>query len=115
MNRRRWSWRSSTSSTWRVWEKLLGDEFLAELPNRIETDELGQIIMLPPPAPEHGRGQVNIGFLLKTLMKGGEAISECPVSTSGGVKGADVVWISDGAVGAAARPGLPDGAARDLH
>src|SRR4051794_14730623 len=78
-----------------VWEKLLADESLRELPNRIESDELGHIIMLPPPAPEHGRGQVNIAFLLKTLMKGGEVITECPVSTSGGVKGADTVWISD--------------------
>src|ERR1700712_4315136 len=79
-----------------VWEKLLDDEFLAELPNRIETDELGQIIMTPPPAPEHGEGQLNIGFLLETVMPSGVAISECPVSTSGGVKGVDVAWISPG-------------------
>ncbi len=77
-----------------VWKKLLADESLAELPNRIETDELGQIIMTPPPAPEHGEEQVEIGSLLKALMKGGHTISECPVSTSGGVKGVDVAWIS---------------------
>ncbi len=79
-----------------VWKRLLADEFLAELPNRIETDELGQIIMLPPPAPEHGEEQVNVAFLLKTLMPGGSVITECPVSTSGGVKGVDVAWISQG-------------------
>ena len=78
-----------------VWEKVLKDDFLRELPHRIETDELGRIIMLPPPAPEHGRGQFNIGFLLKTWMKGGEIITECPISTSDGVKGADTVWISE--------------------
>ena len=77
-----------------VWEKVLADKFLCSLPNRIETDEFGQIIMTPPPAPEHGEGQVEIAFLLKTLMKVGRVITECPVSTSGGVKGVDVVWIS---------------------
>jgi Uma2 family endonuclease len=77
-----------------VWKKLIEDASLAELPNRIETDELGQIIMTPPPAPEHGEEQVDIGALLKALMKRGHTIAECPVSTSGGVKGVDVAWIS---------------------
>jgi Uma2 family endonuclease len=29
-------------------------------------------------------------------MPGGSVIAECPVSTSGGVKGVDVAWISQG-------------------
>lgn len=77
-----------------VWKKLIEDKSLAELPTRIETDELGQIIMTPLPAPEHGEGQIEIGSLLKPLMKRGHTIAECPVSTSGGVKGVDVAWIS---------------------
>lgn len=77
-----------------VWEKVLQDQSLCELPYRIETDELGQIVMTPQAAPDHGEGQVNIAVLLKTLMPSGSVITECPVSTTGGVKGADVVWIS---------------------
>ena len=35
-----------------------------------------------------------IGALLRQLMRGGRVISECPLSTSDGVKAADVAWIS---------------------
>ncbi len=77
-----------------VWDKVLEDDFLRGLPHRIETNGLGQIIMSPPPSPEHGREQINIGALLKQLLPDGEVISECPLSTSDGVKGIDVVWIS---------------------
>jgi Uma2 family endonuclease len=31
-------------------------------------------------------------------MKGGEAMTECPVSTVDGVKAADAVWASDGCI-----------------
>lgn len=78
-----------------VWKKLIEDESLAELPNRIETDELGQIIMTPPPSFDHGLGQSHLFAILKKLMPGGEVVAECPVSTSGGVKGVDLVWISE--------------------
>ena len=77
-----------------VWEKVLHDEFLATLPHRIETDRYGQIVMSPPPAPEHGEEQFEIGSLLKKLLPNGHIITECPVSTHEGVKGVDVTWIS---------------------
>jgi Uma2 family endonuclease len=77
-----------------VWEKLLADEFLAELPNRIETDELGQIILAPVNTPEHGAAQANIGILLKTLIPDAGGIIACPISTSGGVKITDIASIS---------------------
>src|SRR5207249_6438214 len=77
-----------------VWDKVLADRFLAGLPHRIETDRFGQIIMSPPPNPEHGREQSEIGFLLKRLLPNGHVITECPVSTTEGVKGIDVTWIS---------------------
>ena len=77
-----------------VWEKVLADPFLAGLPHRIETDRYGQIVMAPPPAPEHGEEQVEIAFLLKKLLPNGHTITECPVSTSEGVKGVDVAWMS---------------------
>ncbi len=77
-----------------IWEKVLEDEFLRGLPHRIETDALGQIIMSPPPNPEHGKEQSEIVFLLRKLLPEGVVITECPLSTSGGVKGIDVTWIS---------------------
>ena len=77
-----------------VWEKLLADSSLAALSYRIETDRHGQIIMSPPPAPEHGEEQFGIGKRLDQLLPAGQVITECPVSTSEGVKLVDVAWIS---------------------
>lgn len=79
----------------RRWAEVLADPTLAEIPGRVETDRYGNIIMSPPPAPRHGRFQFRIGLLLQELMRGGEAITECPVSTADGVKGCDVVWASN--------------------
>src|SRR5881296_865821 len=76
-----------------VWRNVLADRFLAGLPHRIETDRYGQIVMSPPPAPEHGEEQCEIGSILKKLMRDGHVITECPVSTAEGVKGVDVTWI----------------------
>ena len=77
-----------------VWEKLVNDETLAELPYRIETNRYGQIIMSPPPAPDHGEEQFDIGKRLDRFLPNGHVITECPVSTSDGVKLVDVVWTS---------------------
>jgi Uma2 family endonuclease len=77
-----------------VWEKVLADHFLAGLPYRVETDRYGQIVMSPPPAPEHGEEQAEISSQLKKLLPEGHVITECPVSTAEGVKGVDVIWIS---------------------
>lgn len=77
-----------------VWEKLVADESLAGVPYRIETNRLGQIIATPPPSPERGEGQVDIAVLLTRLLPHGRVITECPISTSDGVKATDVVWIS---------------------
>ncbi len=78
-----------------VWKKLLADPELAKLDHRIETDEHGQIIMSPPPAPSHGSKQSRIVRQLGRLIPTGEVITECPISTSRGVKAADVAWCSD--------------------
>lgn len=78
----------------RRWDQLIKDPELARVEGRIETDRHGHIIMSPPPAPQHGRFQLEIGHLLKTLMTGGATLSECPISTADGVKAADVAWVS---------------------
>ena len=77
-----------------VWDEVLTDSSLAGLPHRIETDRFGQIVMSPPPSPEHGEEQFDIGSTLKRLLPGGHVITECPVSTSEGIKLVDVTWIS---------------------
>jgi Uma2 family endonuclease len=77
------------------WEEICADETLAAFEFRIETDEFGQTIMSPPPTPEHGEEQSEISHLIRIHAKfPGRTITECPVSTSGGVKAADVAWIS---------------------
>jgi Uma2 family endonuclease len=76
------------------WKEILADPELARLPYRIETDQYGRILMSPPPASRHGRRQVKIGALLLQLLPEGETVSECPVSTAGGVRAVDVAWLA---------------------
>ena len=78
-----------------VWDQLCSDQQLAALDYRIETDRHGQIILSPPPAPSHGNSQSEISRLLGNQKTGGKVISECPVSTTEGVKAADNAWCSD--------------------
>lgn len=78
-----------------LWHRLADNPILAGLDYRIETDKHGQIIMSPPSAPSHGNFQATFSYLLRKLMGGGKVLSECPVSTSEGVKAADVAWSSD--------------------
>ncbi len=87
-----------TAFNLRRWAQLSTDRDLArELANirgRIETNRHGHIVMLPPPGPSHGGYQSEIAYFLRTLLTEGRVITECPISTADGVKGADVVWIS---------------------
>ena len=76
------------------WEALCGEPAIAALDVRIETDAFGQVIMNFPPAPEHGESQFSLGTLLRQHLPSGRVITECPVSTSAGVKVTDVAWIS---------------------
>ena len=78
----------------RRWAELLADRELAKVEGRIETDRHGHIIMSPPPAPSHGRFQLEIGHLLRSFMDAGCVLTECPISTADGVKAADVAWAS---------------------
>jgi Uma2 family endonuclease len=80
----------------RRWNEILGDQTLAGLPYRIETNRHGHILMSPPPAASHGKKQAAISHLLVTLLPNGTTITECPISTSDGVKAADVAWLAPG-------------------
>ena len=76
------------------WDALCADSTLAKLDFRVETDRFGQIIMTPPPAPEHGMSQFDIGMEIQKHLADGRVITECPISTEAGVKVADTAWIS---------------------
>ncbi len=77
-----------------VWETVLADPVLRDLPHRIETDRYGQIIRSPPPSQDHGFEQSQIVMKLGALLPHGRVITECPLSTREGVKGVDVAWFS---------------------
>ena len=85
---------AQTEFNLRRWDEVLADPELRKIEGRVETDRHGRIIMSPPPAPRHGRHQGNIIHLLKQLLPQGETIPECPVSTTDGVRAADVAWVS---------------------
>jgi Uma2 family endonuclease len=85
-----------TAFNLRRWAEILADPDLARMEGRIETDRHGRIIVMPPPAPSHGSYQSEISHLLRTLLAEGRVMTECPVSTADGVKGADVAWASPG-------------------
>jgi Uma2 family endonuclease len=88
------------------WTELLSDPELTKLDYRIETDRYGHILMSPPPAPLHGYRQAKIARLLKESLPNDEIISECPVSTSDGVKAIDVAWLRSERVDEIRRPCL---------
>jgi Uma2 family endonuclease len=83
-----------TAFNLRRWSELLADSALARLPHRIETDRHGHILMSPAPAPAHGNQQNEIGFLLRTFLPQRQVVTECPLSTSDGVKAIDVAWLA---------------------
>lgn len=86
--------KDQTEFNLRVWERLRADPELAKITGRFETDRHGHIIMTPPPGYQHGGRQFEIGFQLRSRL-GGNVRTECPLSTSDGVKAVDVVWLSD--------------------
>lgn len=76
------------------WEEICADPELAKLEFRVESDAYGNPIMSPPPAFSHGSFQSEIVFHLRTLFSHGRVATECPISTSDGIRAADVAWIS---------------------
>jgi Uma2 family endonuclease len=75
------------------WTEILGDPDLAKLPDRIETDRHGHILMTPPPGFRHSERQGQIIALLIQFAPQGRTLPECPISTADGVKAIDVGWL----------------------
>lgn len=75
------------------WSDVVDNPYLQNLPFKIELNRYGKIEM-PPASNKYGRLQIKIGALLERKLKQGEALSECSIQTSEGVKVADVAWCS---------------------
>ncbi|HEY5891912.1 MAG TPA: Uma2 family endonuclease, partial [Chthoniobacterales bacterium] len=88
------SQKEQTAFNLRRWAELAHDPVMARLEGKVETDRFGRIITAPPPAFSHGGKQFKLGTLLEKYLSGGTVTTECPVSTSDGVKVPDVIWIS---------------------
>jgi Uma2 family endonuclease len=76
------------------WAEILDDPEWQKWPGRVETDRHGNVIMSPPAGFDHASYGFNIGVLLRSLLKGGRALTDCPISTADGVRVADAAWIS---------------------
>lgn len=83
------------------WEELLADPFYSQLEHRIETDRHGNIIMSQPPSFSHSYKGSELIRLLNLHGKDGKALHEVPISTSDGVRAADVAWLTDSQLTAA--------------
>ena len=75
------------------WEELSHDPSLENLPYKIELNAWGKVKMSPPAVP-HARLQTEVLLQLGRQLKDGMALTECPVLTDIGVRGPDVVWLS---------------------
>jgi hypothetical protein len=79
------------------WAEILADPFLANIPNRIESDRHGRIVMLPLPDVLHARRLGSIAGRLFETASNGTTLTICPVSTGDGVKAIDVAWLANSA------------------
>jgi Uma2 family endonuclease len=78
------------------WTEILADPSLAKVPDRIETDRHGHILMTPPPGLRHSERQGQIIGQLIQFAPLGRTLPECPISTADGVKAIDVGWLDAG-------------------
>jgi Uma2 family endonuclease len=77
-----------------AYARMMDDSKLAALEGLIESDQVGNPIVSPPPSRRHSHRQGRILTLLTKLLPAGVALAEYPISTPEGVKGCDVVWLS---------------------
>jgi len=76
------------------WDELAKDPEIERWPGRVETNRYGQIIMSYYSEYSHGGRQVDIASLLRKHLPTGKTTVETPISTSEGIKVADVAWVS---------------------
>ncbi len=94
------------------WDELARDKEVRNHAGKVETNRFGQVILHPYAEFSHGCLQSTIGGVLHQFMGNGKASVECPISTSDGVKVADLAWISKARLakigGQAALKGAPE-------
>ena len=61
-----------------TWEEICADPSLRDL----------------PPRSRHGEYQIEIGALLRQMLRDGRGTGDCPIQTSAGVRVPDVAWVS---------------------
>ncbi len=76
------------------WEAIGRDPLVRNWPGRVETDRYGNTIMMCYTEFSHGGKQADLVELLHKHAPAGKVTVECPISTSEGIKVADVVWLS---------------------
>ena len=77
------------------WEEVCADPIWTGFDGRIETDAYGQVIMNYPAEFSHGGKQSELVVLMCMHLPHGKVTVECPISTSEGIKVADVAWVSE--------------------
>lgn len=75
------------------WAELCNDPLLHDLPGKIELNGYG-VIEMSPASNRHGLNQAAIARALAEQLADGEAIVECSIATSDGVRVPDVAWAS---------------------
>jgi Uma2 family endonuclease len=78
-----------------VWQDLLDNPQLQNLPYKIELNERGQILMSPT-TNWHSLYQAELTFWLRIQQPGGLPMPECTIKTRLGERVADVAWCSYG-------------------
>jgi Uma2 family endonuclease len=89
--------KNATAFHLKRWRQVCADPNLQRLPDRIETNRYGHIVIMPPPGFSHTTRRSAIFAHLLTAMPPGASV-EVAVLTKDGIKGIDVGWISEGRV-----------------
>ncbi|VFM95247.1 MAG: hypothetical protein BECKG1743D_GA0114223_100455 [Candidatus Kentron sp. G] len=76
------------------WSEVCRDKTLQDLPDKIELNEWGNIVMSPA-SNRHGGVRTRIAFHLMTLMGNGAVLTGSSIMAPKGVKAAGVVWASE--------------------
>lgn len=75
------------------WSEVLNEPTLQNLPFKIELDRFGKLLMTPR-SNRNGMIQSDLSCLIADKHPDGQAVLECSIQTSDGVKVADVAWVS---------------------
>ena len=75
------------------WSQIVADPYWQSIQGRVESDALGQVIVMPPPGFPHSRRQGRVLRHLTSLL-GKHSYPEIPLLTRDGVKGLDAGWFS---------------------